>query len=88
MKYISNALLALLLAAMLNYFLVSFLSRSRKCSDEEFLSASQVSFIFRNAAARKTTTTKVYNPSSSSDGGSSGGGGGGGSSGGGGGHSF
>lgn len=88
MKYISNALLALLLAAMLNYFLVSFLSRSRKCSDEELLSASQVSFVFRNAAAKKTTTTKVYNPASSSDGGSSGGGGGGGSSGGGGGHSF
>lgn len=89
MKYISNALLALLLSAMLNYFLVSFLSRSRKCSDEELLSAGQASFVFRNAAAKKTTTTKVYNPSSSgSGGGSSGGGGGGGSSGGGGGHSF
>ena len=89
MKYISNALLALLLSALLNYFLVSFLSRSRKCSDEELLSAGQASFVFRNAAAKKTTTTKVYNPSSSgSGGGSSGGGGGGGSSGGGGGHSF
>lgn len=89
MKYISNALLALLLSALLNYFLVSFLSRSRKCSDEELLSAGQASFAFRNAAAKKTTTTKVYNPSSSgSGGGSSGGGGGGGSSGGGGGHSF
>lgn len=87
MKYISNALLALLLAAMLNYFLVSFLSRSRKCSDEELLSVSQVSFTFRNAAAKKTTTTKVYNPASSGSGGGSSGGGGG-SSGGGGGHSF
>ena len=87
MKYISNALLALLLAAMLNYFLVSFLSRSRKCSDEELLSVSQVSFAFRNAAAKKTTTTKVYNPASSGSGGGSSGGGGG-SSGGGGGHSF
>ena len=86
MKYISNALLALLLAAMLNYFLISFLSRSRKCSDEELLSASHVSFVFRNAAARKTTTTKVYNPASSGSSGSSGGGGGGSS--GGGGHSF
>ena len=91
MKYISNALLALLLSALLNYFLVSFLSRSRKCSDEELLSAGQASFVFRNAAAKKTTTTKVYNPSSSGSGGGSsggGGGGGGGSSGGGGGHSF
>ncbi len=87
MKYISNALLALLLAAMLNYFLVSFLSRSRKCTDEELLSVSQVSFAFRNAAAKKTTTTKVYNPASSGSGGGSSGGGGG-SSGGGGGHSF
>ncbi len=87
MKYISNALLALLLSALLNYFLVSFLSSSRKCSDEELLSAGQASFVFRNAAAKKTTTTKVYNPSSSGSGGGSSGGGGG-SSGGGGGHSF
>ena len=87
MKYIGNALLALLCALFINYLLVLSLSRAKRQNNDLM---AQSAFKMLNAThpqAVKTHTTKVYNPSTSSSGGG-GGGGGGGSSGGGGGHSF
>jgi len=95
MKYISNALLAFILAALLNYFLARSLSRSSKPGTGEILGSISTRFDFRNPRKILTSQTKVYDPpsSSSSGGGHSGGGGrsgggGGHSSGGGGGHRF
>ena len=91
-KYISNALLAFILAALLNYFLARSLSRSSKPGTGEILGSISTRFDFQNPRKILTSQTKVYDPpsSSSSGGGHSGGGrsgGGGGRSGGGGGHS-
>lgn len=95
MKYISNALLAFILAALLNYFLARSLSRSSKPGTGEILGSISTRFDFQNPRKILTSQTKVYDPpsSSSSGGGHSGGGGrsgggGGHSSGGGGGHRF
>lgn len=91
MKYIGNALLALILALLINYFIVRVFSRSRKPSERELL---QNIYAQCNVDAPHTdfiNQSRVYSPPSSSSDGSSGGssgGGGGGSSGGGGGHSF
>ena len=90
MKYISNALLALILAALINYFIIRALSSGKKPSAGEILNASSASFAFRNPQKYLTNQTKVYSPPSGGGGGgrSGGGGGGGGRSGGGGGHRF
>ena len=90
MKYISNALLALILAALINYFIIRALSSGKKPSTGEILNASSASFAFRNPQKYLTNQTKVYSPPSGGGGGgrSGGGGGGGGRSGGGGGHRF
>ena len=96
MKYISNTLLALILAALINYFIAILLSGTAKPSKSELLSSISTGFKFTDPYTTKTHQTKVYSPQSSgsssgSSGGSShssGGGGGGHSSGGGGGHRF
>ncbi len=92
MKYISNLLLALILAALINYFLVRLLSVSSKPGSGEILGAISPRFVFTDPKKIKTSQTKVYSPpsNSSGDSGSHSGGGGGGhsSSGGGGGHRF
>lgn len=93
MKYISNALLALILAALINYFLARILSGTSKPGTSEVLNAVSTKFAFYDPHMKLTSQTKVYSPPSSSSGGgghSGGGGGGGGghSSGGGGGHRF
>lgn len=91
MKYISNGLLAVILALLLNYGLVSFFSRIKKPSRRELLRNGKNSFHYTQPRAFFIRESRVYNPTSSgSDGGSGGssGGGSGGSSGGGGGHSF
>lgn len=98
MKYISNALLALIVAALINYFIAGLLSRTQKLSSRDVLKTASVKFTFCNPEKKKTNQTKVYSPQSSgssggsshrSSGGSSRSGGGGHrSSGGGGGHRF
>ena len=88
MKYISNALLAFILAALLNYFLARSLSRSSKPGTGEILGSISTRFDFRNPRKILTSQTKVYDPPSSSSSGGSGGGHSGHSSGGGGGHRF
>lgn len=90
MKYISNALLAIILAVIINYFIVKIYSRTPKASNNEILSGIFANNSFDNCQLQFTHTTRQYSPpSSSSSGGSSGGGGGHSSGGGGGGgHSF
>lgn len=90
MKYISNALLALILASFINYFVVRLTSRSSKAGTKEILDSISTKFSFTNPRRKLDYQTKAYQPASSG-GGHSGGsghhGGGGHSSGGGGGHS-
>lgn len=90
MKYISNALLAIVLALLINYFLVMTLSRSRKASTSQLLNGIFSKAEVTNPQTTFVNQTKRYSPqsSSSSGGGSSRSGGGGGSRGGGGGHRF
>ena len=95
MKYISNALLAIVIALLFNYIIVRAYAKSKAPSRKELLNGIFVEKKLLNANAVYTSQTKRYDPVESSSGGSSGGGGGfsgggggGGSSGGGGGHSF
>lgn len=70
MKYISNALLALILAAFINYFAVRLTSRSAKPGTQEILSAASTKFSFTNPRKTLDHQTKVYRPASSDSGGS------------------
>lgn len=95
MKYISNALLAIVIALLLNYFLVMFLSRGKKPSTAQVLDGIYSKVDIRNTRIDLVNQTRQYSPQSSgssgarsSGGGSGGFGGGGGSRGGGGGHRF
>lgn len=93
MKYISNALLAVILALLLNFGLISYYMRITKPRNSEILDSIQKKFEYTKPIASFTHETKVYDPvstdsGSSGGGGSSSGGSGGHSSGGGGGHSF
>lgn len=72
MKYISNALLATILALLINYFLVMFLSMSRKPSDTQLINAIHSRINVTNTSVSHTRQTKTYSPiSSGSSGGSS-----------------
>lgn len=88
MKYISNALLAVILAMLINYAIVKIISARHKPSKQDLLSGMYHDLKVFNPSAHFMNSTKTYSPQSSG-GGSSGGGGGhsGGGGGGGGGHS-
>lgn len=92
MKYVSNGFLAVILALLLNYFLMRGMSKKRAPKESELLAGMAHHYFLNNPRATHLGQTKRYDPvssdSGSSSGGSSGGGGGGGSSGSGGGHSF
>lgn len=96
MKHISLALISVAVSLIVNFFLISFLSRKKKTSDRELIMDTYNVYDVRNIDWQFAGQTKTYSPQSSgsgSSGGSSGGGGGssgggGGSSGGGGGHGF
>lgn len=88
MKYISNFLIASLLALIINYFVVMKVSKMNKIDDEKLLKYMNHSLQVSNLAVEFSHQTRVYSPQESSSSGGGGGGGGGGSSGGGGGHSF
>ena len=87
MRHASNAVLAVVLAFLINFIIVLVNSSVRKASNNEIINTCDVSFTASNIVGRNTGTHRVYSPQSSSSGGS-GGGGGGGHSGGGGGHGF
>lgn len=89
MRYICSALLSLILALLVNYFIVMFKSRSRRANIDQILEGAYSSVNVHNAHAAFVNQTRVYSPpSESSGGGSSGGGGGGGGGHSGGGHSI
>lgn len=100
MKYISNALLAIVLALLVNYFLVMFLSRGKKPSNAQLLDGIYTKVEVHNPRINLTNQTRHYSPQNTGGGhgghgGGHGGGGhggghggGGGSRGGGGGHRF
>ncbi len=84
MKYICNALLALILAALINYFVAMRTASSAKASSREILNAISSQFAFTNPQKKLTKQNKSVRATSSSVGHSSGGFSGGHSSGGGG----
>lgn len=95
MKYISNALLAIVIALLINYFLVMTFSRSRKATNSQLLDGIFSKAEVKNPHTEFVKQTKRYSPQQRSTSGvssrSGGGGrigGGGGSRGGGGGHRF
>lgn len=89
MKYISNALCAVILAFLINYVLMRCMAKAGKPGEKELLKNMKHHCQLTNARAELVRQEKRYEPpSSDSDGSSGGGGGGGGSSGSGGGHSF
>lgn len=88
MKYISNALIALILAMILNYLFIRQFRHSKMPSRSELVQSSFIKRDVYDYRKKCTSTKRVYSPQSSgSSGGSSGGGGGGGGHSGGG-HSF
>lgn len=90
MKYVSNVLLAIVLALLINYIIVRLYAKAKAPSRNELLKGIFVDKKLTDTKATFDHETRKYDPVESSSGGSSGGGGGGGggSSGGGGGHSF
>ena len=85
MRYISAALLAIILGLMVNYLIVRTVSKPREADADEIIDAANVDFRLRNPGAHLVNTTKVYSPVSRGSGGGGGSrGGGGGFSGGGG----
>lgn len=65
MKYLSNALLALILAALINYFLAMRTARSAKASSGEILNAISSQFAFTNPQRKLTKQDKHRMTSSS-----------------------
>ena len=90
MRYISAALLALVIGFLINYLFLRAVTSPNKAGQGEIIDAAKVDFILRNPDARYSHETKVYDPVRSSGGGGGGsrGGGGGSSGGSGGGHGF
>lgn len=90
MKYISNALLAIILALLFNYLIMRNMGKNRVPGQKERLQSMNYHYSLINTRADYVNTTKRYDPQSSGSSGGSGGGGGGGGghSGSGGGHSF
>lgn len=89
MKYICSALLAIIVALIVNYIVLISVSRQKKADIKQILSGTFTNFRIHNAKARFTHQTKTYSPQSSGGGGGGHGGGhsgGGGHHGGGGGH--
>lgn len=78
MKYICNALLALVLAMLINYFIVKSFAHAKKPSTRQLMDGIYTKINVFHPSAQFTHQTKRYDPPSSSSGGSSGGGGGGG----------
>ena len=89
MKYICNAILAVMVSLFASYAFFVMISGNKKASQRELIDECEVFLEHGPIDVKKTGTHSVYSPvSSSSSGGSSGGGGGGGFSGSGGSHGF
>ena len=84
MKYVTSALLALILALLINFIIVSAFNKKKKATDQEVLSGLRSQFLLTDTKMVLTHTDRKYSPRSSGSSGGGGGGGGGGSHGGGG----
>jgi len=73
MKYISNALLAILLAMLILFGYVSYYSRLKKPADDKLLERIHKQFSYSEPIPNFTHETSRYSPRSSSSGSSSGG---------------
>lgn len=87
MKYISNALLAIVIALLINYIIVMRMSSKHRPSRSQLLEGIYTKCELNDAHMAFLNQTKVYDPPQSSSGGGGGGGHSGGGGGGGGGHS-
>lgn len=78
MKYISNAVLAVVLAMLFNYIIVMAVSKQQKPSNSQLLNGTFTNAVVNNPSSRFINQTRTYSPpaSSGSSGGHSGGGGG------------
>lgn len=72
MKYISNAMLAVVMALLLNFGIVCFLTRIKKPADRELLQKMETAFSATSATATFRYETKVYDSQSSGSSGRSG----------------
>ena len=89
MRYISNILISISIALLINFMIVLINSKIRRAKDKDILSNCNIKFNIGEIKGRKIGTHSVYSPRESSSSSSGGGSfGGGGSSGGGGGHRF
>ena len=96
MRYISNVVIAIVVAFFINFFIVVGVSKIKKAGTNEVINTCDIEFQISNVVGKKTGTRRKYSPVSESSGssyhsgggGGFSGGGGGGHSGGGGGHSF
>ena len=88
MKYICNALFAIMLALFFNYFVVMRLSQPKNPKRNEIMQGLFTKFAIMHPQVHFTHQTKKYSPPSSSGGSGGGGGGGGGGGHSGGGHSI
>ncbi len=86
MKHITNAMLALILSALILYFISRWNTSKKAAKSEEILALIGAVSSFAHGKASYNHKSRTYNPRKSGSGG--GGGGGGGSSGGGGSHGF
>ena len=75
MKYTSNALLALAVSLLINFYYVFLLSKRHAPSRRSLTRVFLKKFEFSNSRSVYTHTTKVYDPPSKSSGGGGGGGG-------------
>ncbi len=83
MKIICSILLAIIVALLINYFIVMAFSRTKKASKAEIIEGTFQQVNFANAAVMPTGTTRTYRPINGHGGGGHGGHGGGGHGGGG-----
>lgn len=77
MRYVSNAFFAIVIAFLLNYFLVKLLSTVNKPSNKKLLMGVKHHQAYTHVSTKMTHTTKTYSPRESSGSGGSGGSGGG-----------
>ena len=92
MRYASNVVISMTLALLINFLIVSSVSKIKKATNSEILKTCEIDVNVGSVNGYESGTHRVYSPvsdsSSSGGGGGSSGGGGGGFSGGGGGHGF
>lgn len=63
MKYLSNAFLALILAAIINYFIVRVSTARFKPNNRELINAMEISYEQKNASVTKQGSHRKYSPS-------------------------